>query len=87
MLKESPERVATNQLEQKTVEVQQEQIVNMTPTTQRVTDQSATIQQLNTTASESTTHHVRRLDTNLKAKQAVSQLTGMSDRAWRPIRK
>ena len=24
---------------------------------------------------------------SLKANQAVSQLTGMSDRAWRPIRK
>ena len=44
MLKESPERVTTNQLEQKT-----------TPTTQQVTDQSATIEQLNTAATESTT--------------------------------
>ena len=57
MLKESPERVTTNQLEQKTVEVPQEQIVKTTPTTQQVTDQSATIEQWNTAATESTTQH------------------------------
>ena len=57
MLKESPEPVTTNQLEQKTVEVPQEQIVKTTPTTQQVTDQSATIEQLNTVATESTTQH------------------------------
>ena len=50
MLWESSEHVTTNQLEQKTVEVPQEQIVKTTPTTQQVTDQSATIEQLNTVA-------------------------------------
>ena len=48
MLKEFSERVTTNQLEQNTVEVPQEQIVKTTPMTQQVTDQSATIEQLNT---------------------------------------
>ena len=46
--------VTTNQLEQKTVEVPQEQIVKTTPTTQQVTDQCATIEQFNTAATEST---------------------------------
>ena len=51
--------VTTNQLEQKTVEVPQEQIVKTTPTTQQVTDQSATIEQFNTAATESTIQHER----------------------------
>ena len=61
MLKESPERVTTNQLEQKTLEVPQEQIVT-TPTTQQVTDQSATIEQLNTAARVvSVVNHIAKL--------------------------
>ena len=39
------EPVTTNQLEQKTVEVPQEQIVKTTPMTQQVTDQCATVKQ------------------------------------------
>ena len=57
MLKESPKHVTTNQLEQKTVEVSQEQIEKTTPTTQQATDPSATIEQLNTAATESTAQH------------------------------
>ena len=78
MLKESPERVTTKQLEQKTAEVPQEQIVKTTPTTQQVTDQRATIEQLQPRAQLSTRE---KSDTNVNTELSavVNHLAKLND--------
>ena len=67
MLKESPKDKPTNQLEQNTIEVPQvlneqghredDTDVPVPQTNEEVTDLSATIEQLNTAASENTAQH------------------------------